>query len=59
METDWQIYGEWNDIPNLAIDSWNGYFNNSVHQKLLGGFMKALQFWKDNKLEIMYASKSS
>ena len=51
-------YGEWNDISILAVDSWNGYFNNRVVKKILGNFLKIIQVWENDKKEIMYISKS-
>ncbi|MFH1053583.1 MAG: hypothetical protein V1740_04180 [Candidatus Woesearchaeota archaeon] len=59
MENDWVLYGEWNDIPVLALDTWNGYYNNTVLKDLLGDFLRILTFWKDNKSEIMFISISS
>ncbi len=59
MKQDWYAYGEWKDIPILAVDSWNGKFNNQILIQLLGDFLRILQFWKDNKKEVMFVSKSS
>jgi len=59
MKNDWFLYGEWNDIPILALDTWNGQYNNLVLKSILGDYLRVLMFWKDNCREIMYVSKSS
>ena len=59
MKQDLFLAGQWNHVPLLAVDSWNGKWCTETTKKLLGEWIALLIFWKDNRSEIMYKSRSS